>query len=276
LTRFRYLSPAKINLSLYVGPPAGGGYHPLRSLFDEINLCDEIIISPSNSSHSGVVAEGALIVNNTCSRVLAAMADVLKYKWQVKLNKRIPIGAGLGGGSSNAGTLINALCDIESLALPMVERVKIAASIGSDVPFFLHGGACDVSGVGDEIRPLQNFPAQYYVLIFPSVMCSTQIIYNGLDDAGKYDDLEALDHRSIFNFGYNRLASTVYHLFPQLNDIREKAVEVTQRPVFLSGSGSTLYILVDSLEKQIRAIDRLKEELSVPVVGALSGTGGRT
>ena len=100
------------------------------------------------------------------------MSSYLKHHWKVTVNKSIPSGAGLGGGSSNAAVLCRALSDIENLNLSLKELTEQCVLIGSDVPYFLHGGFCDVSGIGDVVTPLEDKPTMYFVLIFPKQHCS--------------------------------------------------------------------------------------------------------
>ena len=152
---YHFKSYAKLNLNLYVGPPEDGGLHRLSSVFQTISLFDNITLKPTDLHHSVRFIGLDVPIENTCSKVLDLLGGHLKNFWDVEIQKNIPDGAGLGGGSSNAATLILALNQLESLNLSIDDMVKIASQVGSDVPYFLHGGQAHVSGTG--IRLFQRF-----------------------------------------------------------------------------------------------------------------------
>ena len=152
-----FLSYAKLNLNLYVGPPNAVGLHPLLSVFQTIDLHDVIQVAPSMLDQHVVEFDGLDVpAVNTCTAVLDALADQLQSFWTVTIKKNIPSGAGLGGGSSNAATLLKALNDLDSLNMSISQMANIAQGIGSDVPFFLYGGQATVAGTGEEIIPNQS------------------------------------------------------------------------------------------------------------------------
>lgn len=264
---------------MYVGPQNTEGLHPLRSLFYAIDLYDEIQIKLSDTSSHHIDFLGMNVdAVNTCTRVFDLMKDHLDRFWSVTVIKHIPIGAGLGGGSSNAGTLIRALNTLESLDLAHDDLLGIAKHIGSDVPFFLTGGACDVSGIGDVVRPLQNQPPFYFVLVFPNQTCHTADIYAHFDSLGDSDDLSTLGEDAIFSYGYNSLAHAVFDRFPDLNDLMQRIESIVSVPVFLSGSGSTLYLMMEDPVVQTTVFDKLNVALDCRVhkCSSVVGTEGRT
>ena len=142
---------------MYVGPPEDGGLHRLSSVFQTISLFDTITLKPTELDHSVRFIGLDVPKANTCSNVLDLLGGRLKTFWDVEINKNIPDGAGLGGGSSNAATLILALNQLESLNLSIDEMVTIASQVGSDVPYFLYGGQAHVSGTGDNIIPKVSY-----------------------------------------------------------------------------------------------------------------------
>ena len=145
-----YKSYAKLNLNLYVGPPQIGGLHHLCSVFQTISLHDDVTITPAKTTHSVQFNGPDVPKDNTCTQVLDLLQDRLSQYWHINIDKHIPAGAGLGGGSSNAATLLMALNELESLNLTIDEMATLASQVGSDVPFFFtwwasagfwHGGS---------------------------------------------------------------------------------------------------------------------------------------
>ncbi|MEK9727887.1 MAG: hypothetical protein VW397_07275 [Candidatus Margulisiibacteriota bacterium] len=244
-----YHSYAKLNLNLYVGPPEVGGLHRLSSIFQTISLFDIITIKPTLSEHSVRFIGMDVPQSNTCTAVLNLLGVRLKTFWDVEIVKNIPDGAGLGGGSSNAATLILALNQLESLNLSMEEMVMIASQVGSDVPYFLYGGQSHVSGTGDKIIPNVSYiDVCDFILILPGIHCSTANVYAALDSMGQFDDVDSSDLGII---GHNRLFEPACNVAEDLALLFHRINTLYPNQVFMSGSGSTLFIPCWSTNEQI-------------------------
>ena len=179
-----FKSYAKLNLNLYVGPPQVGGLHHLCSIFQIISLHDELSISPTKTAHSVQFNGLNVPMDNTCTQVLDLLQDKLSQYWHINIDKHIPAGAGLGGGSSNAATLLMALNELESLNLTVDDMVTIVSQVGSDVPFFTWWTSAGVC-TGDRIKPnVSLIDTVYFVLILPNIHCSTARVYKTLDEMG--------------------------------------------------------------------------------------------
>jgi len=174
---------AKINLALVVGPRRHDGLHELAAVMQRIDLCDELTLEPADGLEVLGFADDTLVAS--ALERLAAAAGV-PAEWRARLSKRIPVAAGLGGGSADAAaalTLAN-----RTLAKPLeVERLlELAAGLGSDVPFFVEPGPKLVGGAGEHLQPLQ-LPQDYWVLVaLPagSAKTSTGEVYRRFDELG--------------------------------------------------------------------------------------------
>jgi 4-diphosphocytidyl-2-C-methyl-D-erythritol kinase len=174
----------KVNLALEVLGRRPDGYHEIRTVFQTIDLHDELEIRDRTdldlrcSGLEGLTPEENLVWKAACS--LRESAGVRRGA-AMMLRKRVPAGAGLGGGSSNAATTLLALNRFWNLGLSLGQLAELAASLGSDVAFFLQGGTALGIGRGEEIYPLEDPPAATLVVIFPGIHVSTAAAYAGLN-----------------------------------------------------------------------------------------------
>ena len=254
---------AKLNLNLYVSPPLVGGLHSLISIFQSIDLYDELIITPSTERHSVIFENMDVPDQNTCTKVFDLLKFKLKKYWSVKVIKRISDGAGLGGGSSNAATLLVALNTLESLQLSIDDMKTIAAQVGSDVPYFLYGGQAKVSGTGDIIQQNVSYSdVSKFVLILPNIHCSTATVYQTLDQLGKFDQLDNINDQDLARVGVNRLSEAAFTIAPNLSLLHHEISRLVNGQVFLSGSGSTLFVPCRSEDEQYKINALLDDKLS--------------
>ena len=175
--------PAKLNLFLSVGKKDHRGYHPIRSVFQAISLFDELHVV-RNDTLTFECDDLGVPEDNTVVRAARLMMEVADFPpVAIKLIKRIPSEAGLGGGSSDAAGIIRASRSLMSAALPDYERKAIAKSIGADVSFFLLGGRARVEGYGEKLTPVSSpDPVEWYVVAQPADRCNTKTAYDRLDE----------------------------------------------------------------------------------------------
>lgn len=173
-------APAKLNLFLQVTGRRSDGYHNLSTAFQFLNFGDCLGFGPGEGSairlresNADVEPGSDLVVR--AARALQSAADICRGV-DVYVDKRIPIGGGLGGGSSDAATTLVALNHLWSTALPADELAKIGVSLGADVPVFVRGHAAYAEGVGEELTPW-DFPEPWYVVIDPGVAVSTREVF---------------------------------------------------------------------------------------------------
>jgi 4-diphosphocytidyl-2-C-methyl-D-erythritol kinase len=221
----RVLAPAKLTLSLRVTGRRPDGYHELSSEMVSIDLCDELLIDPAGQGLE-IIAEGVApellgpTADNLVTRALAAVGRTAG----VRLDKRIPVGGGLGGGSSDAAAVLRwAGC----------ADLAVALRLGSDVPFCLVGGRADVGGLGELVTPLPH-EERTFVLLVPPLSVSTAAVYRA------YDELQlggvAPDP------GGNDLTAAALAVEPALSRWRDGLGERTGRTPRLAGSGATWFV----------------------------------
>jgi 4-diphosphocytidyl-2-C-methyl-D-erythritol kinase len=174
---------AKINLALVVGPKRSDGKHEVATVLQRVDLADRIALRPSDRLRVGGF-EGDTLVRDAL--VALAAAARMEPKWEVTITKRIPVAAGLGGGSSDAGTALRLANETLSEPLGSEELAAVAAGLGADVPFFLEQGPQLGEGDGSALTPFE-LPQDYFVLlVLPhgSRKRSTADVYTALDDRG--------------------------------------------------------------------------------------------
>jgi 4-diphosphocytidyl-2-C-methyl-D-erythritol kinase len=178
--RTHWPAPAKLNLFLHVTGRRADGYHELQTLFQLIDLTDTITIGVREDGRierplgpSGVAADSDLTVR--AARALQA-ATGTALGASIEVRKRIPLGAGLGGGSSDAATTLLALNELWHCRLPLPELARIGLPLGADVPVFVQGSSAWAEGVGERLTPV-TLPEAWYVLIYPGVAVSTAEVF---------------------------------------------------------------------------------------------------
>jgi 4-diphosphocytidyl-2-C-methyl-D-erythritol kinase len=245
-------SYAKLNLVLHLYPPLSSGYHPLQSIFQSISLHDVLQISLSNEKGIWLTCSDPTLVvdeSNILSRLYRQLEQYLPFGLIIHLEKNIPVGGGLGGGSSNAGALLSFLRMMTTtLSYDMIHET--ATQLGSDVAFFLTGGRALVSGVGENVTPLPP-QDEHYVLIHPGISITSSQAYSLFDRmtpssrTGCSDDLFLSSSR----IGENDFRDVIWREYPIYGDISRHFHQLGLPPLFLSGSGATSFMMVPSTEK---------------------------
>jgi 4-diphosphocytidyl-2-C-methyl-D-erythritol kinase len=245
--------PAKVNLFLTVGPPDRRGYHPLRTVFQAIDLCDTLTLSVSEGEPS-VVFEGAEVpAENTVTKALRLLAEIAPLPpLRIEVTKRIPMESGLGGGSSDAAGLMRAAQHLLGAKLPKAELEGVALAVGADVPFFLVGGRAKAEGYGERLSPLPDTPREWLVVLRPEVGCPTGDMYRKLDE--KEREWRDFDDRGFLYNDFERVAPC------ECLDWIERLRIHGAQDAALSGSGSAVFgRFPDRTTAQI-ALDSLRGE----------------
>jgi 4-diphosphocytidyl-2-C-methyl-D-erythritol kinase len=260
----RLLAPAKLNLHLRVGPrDEASGYHPLSSWLCTIGLFDTLTIRPSDGPDAPIIlsCDDPTLPCDSSNLVLrAALALAQRATPQrrcgIFLAKRIPIGAGLGGGSSDAARTLLGLNRFWNLGLPLTELHPIAAQLGSDVPFFLHGPSSICTGRGEIVRPTAAPKrARWAVLILPGFALSTAQVYARFDqlrlgDVGSqaqppWQEWADLSAEPLLSRLRNDLEPAAFAIRPELGNLRDALEASLGRVIRMTGSGSALFTLFD-------------------------------
>ena len=257
-------SPCKINLFLDIKSKREDGYHFIESLFHTIDLFDIIKIEESKEfkiSTSGKYRLNDNEEDNIVAKIFYHFKNQMELKKNYKINieKNIPTGAGLGGGSSNAATMIKFF--LEELNIkPDNELIESFSKFGADIPFFIKGGLSWVSGIGEKIESF-NFTLPYkIILIYPNINVSTKLAYSKFteNDFNKSDIFyikNLLEKNGRINFNdlyshiYNIFEKNVFNIEPKIKEYKEKAETEIKRKICMSGSGSSLFALYNQNDK---------------------------
>jgi 4-diphosphocytidyl-2-C-methyl-D-erythritol kinase len=266
-------SYAKINLTLDVLRRRSDGYHELVTMMQTVDLNDTICLTASGDTNVRTICTRAELSNgdNLAARAAQAIRQRLSLTegLDIELHKRIPVAAGLGGGSSNAATVLLALQRWWQLPLSTVDLQTMAATLGSDVPFFLTGGLALCEGRGERITPLAyRLPPsmRWIMLVKPAIGISAAAVYRNLT-ARDYSDgsasrsvlaaLAAGQNQLPLESLYNSLERSVLEQYPQVAQAREDMLQAGTPYVRLSGSGPTLFSTFSNLSQAAQVQQQL-------------------
>jgi 4-diphosphocytidyl-2-C-methyl-D-erythritol kinase len=280
--------PAKLNLQLAVGPPRGDGYHDLVTVFHAVSLFDEVTVVPADQDGIAVTGEGADRVpadhNNLALRAVAALRAAVgpaaaepavagRAGIHVTIAKRIPVAAGLAGGSADAAAALVACNELWGAGLSQAQLAEIAAGVGSDVAFALLGGTAVGRGRGERLTPaLAPATPYHWVLAFADGQLSTPEVYATMDrlraaevaepalDAALMSALRSGEARLLGRALSNDLQQAALALFPALRKTLAAGLELGALGALVAGSGPTCVFLAASAN---RALD-----LAVSLSGA--------
>ena len=272
---------AKVNLELRVLGHRPDGYHELRTVFQTISLADTIDIAFTRARRTSisVTADVEIPGGNIMERAAALALDAMGTAGRVemRLKKRIPMGAGLGGGSSDAAAVLLALPVLAGKILAPARLLELAAELGSDVPFFLLGGTAVGLGRGTEIYPLPDRPAGYVALIAPGIHVSTAEAYRDLGrpelTSGAAQSIISVFQSSVWeqgqcpaeSLGHNDFEVVVFEKHPRLRAFKRQLERLGATPAMLSGSGSALFGVFGERGQARRACELLGKEQALPV-----------
>lgn len=255
-----YYSPAKINLFLRVINKRKDGYHNLQSLFTFINLYDVIKITLRDDNKNQIVVNNPTVdCPDEEDLILKACKSILPVGLSAKIDvkKNIPIGSGLGGGSSNAATILIAINDLCNLNLSKEKLIKIGLHLGADVPFFIHNSTAIVEGLGEKITPIELTP-MHLLLCCPAIKISTKEIFNSYKLTNKSKELKITalkNYEKIIDVLGNDLENFVRHKIKVVDDLLSYLQ--TFGVAKLTGTGSGCFLI---LNERI-SLDQVKQNL---------------
>jgi len=261
---------AKINLTLEVLGRYINGYHGISSIFQQISLHDTIVIEKA-SEKTEIQSNWDIGEENTVTKAIKLFEKKahIPVKVFVNLKKRIPMQSGLGGGSSDAATVLKMLNTIYENPIETDDLKGIAASIGADVPYFFTGHTALVEGKGEKVKQILTNLHYYVVLCLPNFGVPTKLAYTLSDKYKLYDDgkhtkklLSAIKKKlPIEDYLYNHFEA-IYQKepdFEKLMDFKKRIEGITKRKAHLSGSGSVFFILFSHQNESIKAGEALKQ-----------------
>ncbi len=257
-SRIRVLSPAKINWTLAVMSKRLDGFHEISSLVSTVTLYDELEFREDKGSDDVLECDHPEVptdARNLVCRAVNLLSERAGRRPNVccRLVKRIPVGGGLGGGSSNGAATLIALNQFWDLRLPPERLAELAAELGSDVSLFLEGGSAVISGRGEKVRPTRLAWHGWIVLLMPGLSVSTAAVYRvwrpGRSEGGPVEPPRAGTAVEWMNGTFNMLETPAVEVCPALGTIQRQAARIAGRPVRVSGSGSTLFTAFDRPEE---------------------------
>ena len=269
-------APAKVNLFLEILGKRDDGYHEIETIMQEIDLADSLQFEETQegvtlecndknipANQDNLVCKAANLILEECG---------IKKGVLINLEKNIPVGAGLGGGSSDAATTLKALNSLWKVGLNNEELMEFAAKLGSDIPFFINGKTALCRGRGELITPVEVRNRMDYIILFPRVHISTETIYKNLkiDLTKKRKDvsffLDALKYSESVGIGkllFNRLEEVIFTTYPDLLQVKHSLEFFDFCGLSISGSGSAFF----GLCKDRHQAEAIKSKVE------LSGTG---
>lgn len=253
----RFRSFAKLNLHLQVIGKRGDGYHELRTVFQTIDLGDELAVEIAPRGEVDLIVEGPVgtAPGGGPENLVHRAATAFRERWapglgvRLRLEKRVPVGAGLGGGSGDAAATLLALRELLGRPATVAELFEPASDLGADVPYFLVGGTALGVGRGDEIVPLPDLPKEECWLLLAPIAVSTRAVFESLPavvarplaPAVRALALGIQPALPLDLAGWNDLQQHVLERHPALLDVYNSALACGASPVRLSGSGAALF-----------------------------------
>lgn len=259
-------SPAKINLRLEILRKREDGYHEIRTILQKISLHDTLSFALRREKGISIKTDHPDLPTGKGNLVYKAIQSMLKKSGyqggiHVEIKKRIPIGAGLGGGSSNAATTLRALNQLLGLNLPQKELMGMGLQIGADVPFFFTNGAAIGSGIGEQLKK-KELPSLWYVLIYPNFEVSTRWAYQNfvLTNQQFHFNLHPFPKtpEGISDILFNHLEEVVSRKYPQIDAMRKILFSAGALGSLMTGSGPTVFGIFQNENKASKAYERIK------------------
>lgn len=264
---------AKINLTLDVLGRRADGYHTVATVMQTVDLHDTICLTTTDYDRMNCTVPTLSNDENLALRAAQLLRQHLELTQGVliELHKRIPIAAGLGGGSSDAAAILLALQQWWRLQLSPTDLLTIAASLGSDVPFFLHGGLALCQGRGEQVTPLAcHWPKvmRWLLLLKPAISVSTAAVFRSLPASDYSDGTHSQAVCAALHAGtmpqaedlHNSLERSVLEQYPEIAQAREDFLEAGASLVRLSGSGSTLFAPFAELARATQVQQQLQTQ----------------
>lgn len=276
-----YRSFAKINLHLRVLARRSDGYHELETLFQSVGDVDRVILDRTSGGVVVTVSSGD--APSGTGNLAYRAADLFLQRWapgfgvSIDIEKRLPMGGGVGGGSSNAATVLLAMREMAGQPADRLELDEVARELGADVPYFLRGGTVLGLGRGDELISIDDLPERPVWLVTPPIGISTAEVFGDLDLDRLQPPRTPIDWNRVDNWrwpvvegGWNDLEDTVMRCYPVVRDVYNALVEGGATLVRLSGTGATLFAFFGSPPDTSELISKLPQGSRVVQTETLS------
>lgn len=268
------LAPAKINLCLHILGRRENGYHNLAMLMEKVSLYDQIGLEK--------IPEGIELIDsglgfppekNLAYRAAKSLHEVSASSCgvRIRLSKNIPMGGGLGGGSSDAATVLKGLNQLWGLDWPVERLAEIGVKLGADVPFFLYEGPALVEGIGDKVMPQRKLPKLWIILLNPGISVETAWAYRQWDDQRLTQQNHSVSVHALRSFSeggprsfkelvailHNDFEEIVFAKFPEIKAAKENLLKAGAAGALMSGSGATASGLFETEKERDRALKKM-------------------
>jgi len=290
MTEFTVFAPAKLNLYLDVVGKRPDGYHDIETIFEKIDLKDEILIRKKGKTLEVKVEPQSACPAGKDNIVYKAVQALLKEAnadlgLEIVVKKNIPVSAGLGGGSSDTASALRSINERFELAVPFERLLSIASAAGADVGFFMQDNPFAIgTGRGDTIEPINTDCSLSHVVIKPELSISTHEMYKRLDSykrKTKRFNIKDITS-SIKNKDISLVCKNCYNIFEEVlddygQDIKRTKVLLSQAaemPVFLSGSGPSIFCTVKSRGEAMRIAEKVPKGSKLKSFVVTTNTGG--
>ena len=268
MNKISFQSYCKINIGLKIGHKRADDYHDINTVYQELLFHDMITLKKTKSRNSFTCNIKNLNNNdNLCVKAWNLMADKFGLSGiSIKLKKKIPVGAGLGGGSSNAAAPLKGINELFKLGMSSQELKQVAIKIGADVPFFIKGGTQIGEGVGDILTEVNSFVDGSVLLIMPKINIETSWAYgqikNVLDEDSCNIKFRGLigEKKTPFEMFKNDFEIVIFPAYPEIGRIKSSLLRSGAWYASLSGSGSTVFGLFDDEAKAMLAKSKFSSE----------------
>lgn len=263
---------AKINIAIDVLGKYPNGYHEVRMIMTQVGIFDVITISLKDERYIGITGSDINMPvdkSNLAWKAANEFFKAIKFDGgcDVYIEKHIPMGAGMAGGSSDAAGVINGLNKLFDSPLSLEERMKIGEKLGADVPFCVMGGCALAEGIGERLTSLPELPKVYYLIAKPKQSISTKWVYEHLDYNDKPVNLDidkiisgikSGDLKKIQPFMGNILEKPAVQICPEVNVYKAEMMNLGADIAMMSGSGSAVFGMFDDSELAIKAYNEFK------------------
>ncbi len=256
----RYFSaPAKINLCLHVLGRRSDGYHELAMIMQRVSLYDKVRIELAGPE-VGIQVEcpglelppGGENIASRAARKMLFLAD-RSFGIRIRIEKNIPVAAGLGGGSSDAAAVVMGLNEMLDLNLGQRQLIEVGSTLGADVPFFIFQHAAWATGIGDRLKKMENLPPVWYLLVNPGIAVSTAWVYGNLGLTSPVDGIKmprfSGARGELAGILHNDLERITLQRFPLLEKIKRSLITMGALGALMSGSGPTIFGLFETREQ---------------------------
>ena len=251
------LSPAKVNLTFEILGKRDDGYHEIKSIMQPVNLFDHVTVTVSEGSGIDIISKGVKVPEDETNLAHKAAKAYLERSGlqklvEITLDKSIPTGSGLGGGSSNAAAVLTAL-NRKLNALGEKDLFEIAPALGADVAFFIRCVSAYVGGIGEKVSTIPDFPLFNYVVIYPKFEIPTKEVFDKWDrmNEGKVKENSEFELEGINEIFLNPdelppvfsdLEEPAFEMYPVLTKYKQLMLSLEAKPVIISGSGSSILV----------------------------------